>query len=203
MALGDTKSNRNALAAGFFVNLGLNPLLTFTFNLGVTGLALATVIIKTGSMIYLFWIQNYGAEQPARVIETYKKGLMIGLAISVVFIPVMVFLSPTLLGFFSDNPNIINTGATYLRIDAIAFFAYVVLFISVASLQAVKQPLFPMFLGIARQLVLPATINYFLIVVYGLPMISLFITIVCVVTVSALVSHCYTLRQLNALNQSI
>ena len=284
MALGDTKSNRNALAAGFFVNLALNPLLTFTFNLGVTGLALATVIIKTGSMIYLFWIlkkelgqwcrpavnfarwrellaqvapasfnmltiilggfitvsfigrfgsehvagysvglrleqvlllpalglftavmaiigQNYGAELPARVLETYKKGLVIGLGISVVFIPVMVFLSPTLLSFFSDNKNIIDTGATYLRIDAIAFFAYVVLFISVASLQAVKQPLFPMFLGIARQLVLPASINYLLIVVYDLPMISLFITIVCVVTVSAVVSHWYTLKQLRELTR--
>ncbi len=279
MALGDTKSNRNALAAGFFVNLALNPLLTFTFGLGVTGLALATVIIKAASAAYLFRVlknelgqwcrpafnlpywrelltqvipasfnmltiilggfitvsfvgrfgsehvagyavglrleqvlllpalglftavmaiigQNFGANQPARVLEVYKKGLLIGLAISVVFIPIMVFLSPTLISFFSDNQQIINTGATYLRIDAIAFFAYVVLFISVASLQAVKQPLFPMFLGIARQLVVPAGVNYILIVRYGFPMISLFITIVCVVVISALVSHWYTMRQL-------
>ena len=70
-----------------------------------------------------------------------------------------------------------------------------------ASLQAVKQPLFPMFLGIARQLVLPASINYLLIVVYDLPMISLFITIVCVVTVSAVVSHWYTLKQLRELTR--
>lgn len=283
MALGDTKSNRNALATGFFVNLALNPLLTFTLNMGVTGLALATVIIKTGSTLYLFWVlkrelgewskpafnfswwrellvqvvpasfntltiilggfitvsfigrfgsehvagyavglrleqvlllpalglftavmaiigQNYGAEQPGRIIETYKKGLTIGVGLSVLFIPVMVLLSPALLSFFSKNQQIIDTGSTYLRIDAIAFFAYVVLFISVASLQAVKQPLFPMFLGIARQLVIPATINYLLIVIYGFPMISLFITIVCVVVISACVSHWYTLKQLNQLN---
>ncbi len=282
MALGDTKSNRNALATGFFINLALNPLLTFTLNMGVTGLALATVIIKSGSTCYLFWVlkkelgewtrpafnfsywrellaqvvpasfnmltiilggfitvsfigrfgsehvagyavglrleqvlllpalglftavmaiigQNFGAEQPARIVETYKKGLLIGLGVSVLFIPVMVFLSPTLLGFFSKNQQIINTGATYLRIDAVAFFAYVVLFISVASLQAVKQPLFPMFLGIARQLVIPAGINYLLIVVYGFPMISLFFTIVCVVVISACVSHWYTLKQLKKL----
>jgi len=56
MALGDTKSNRNALALGFFINLALNPLLTFVVGLGVTGLALATVIIKLLSAAYLFWV---------------------------------------------------------------------------------------------------------------------------------------------------
>jgi Na+-driven multidrug efflux pump len=282
MALGDTKSNRNALAAGFFANFALNPLLTFTLGLGVTGLALSTVIIKICSALYLYYVlnktlgryskpafnlsrwrglaaqvlpasfnmltiilggfitvyfigrfgsehvagyavglrleqvlllpalglfnavmaiigQNYGAENHHRILETYKKGLLIGLGISILFIPVMIFLSPALMSFFSSNPNIINTGATYLRIDALAFFAYVVLFISVASLQAVKQPLFPMFLGIFRQLVLPAGINTVLIVVLGLPMISLFFTIVSVVIVSAVVSHWYTYRQLRAL----
>ena len=283
MALGDTKSNRNALAAGFFANFALNPLLTFGLDLGVTGLALSTVLIKTCSAIYLFWVlkktlrqsarpafsfsqwrellaqvlpasfnmltiilggfitvsfigrfgsqhvagysvglrleqvlllpalglfnavmaiigQNFGAGHTDRILETYKKGLIIGLGMSVVLIPIMVFLSPAMMRLFSENAEIINTGSTYLRIDAIAFYAYVVLFISVASLQAVKQPLFPMFLGIARQLVVPASINAYLILVLGYPMISLFITIVCVVLLSAMVSHWYTWRQLNQLS---
>lgn len=283
MALGDTKSNRNALAAGFFANFALNPLLTFTLGLGVTGLALSTVIIKVISALYLFYVlkktlgatsrpafnfsrwrelaaqvvpasfnmltiilggfitvyfigrfgsehvagyavglrleqvlllpalglfnavmaiigQNYGAANHHRILDTYKKGLLIGLVISACFIPVMIFLSPALMSIFSNNPDIISTGATYLRIDALAFYAYVVLFISVASLQAVKQPLFPMFLGIIRQLVLPASINTVLIVVLGYPMISLFFTIVSVVIVSALVSHWYTYKQLRALS---
>ncbi len=284
MALGDTKSNRNALAAGFFANFALNPLLTFVLGLGVTGLALSTVIIKVCSALYLFHVlkrtlgktakpafnpakwrellaqvlpasfnmltiilggfitvsfigrfgshhvagysvglrleqvlllpalglfnavmaiigQNYGAGHTDRVLETYKKGLIIGLVLSVFLIPVMVFLSPTLMSFFSDNQDIIATGSTYLKIDAIAFYGYVILFISVASLQAVKQPLFPMFLGIARQLIIPATINAYLILVMGFPMISLFITIVCTVLVSAVVSHWYTYRQLTRLGQ--
>ena len=53
MALGDTKSNRNALVVGFFVNLGLNPLLTFGLDMGVAGLAWATLIIKFASALYL------------------------------------------------------------------------------------------------------------------------------------------------------
>jgi len=231
MALGDTKSNRNALAVGFFVNLLLNPLLTFSFGWGITGLALATVIIKAASAIYLYHVlgqaigrrpkprldmarwfallrqvlpasfnmltiilggfitvsligrfgsdhvagyavglrleqvlllpalglnaavmaiagQNYGAQQYQRVLQTYQTALLIGLMMAVVSIPVMIFLSPAMMMLFTSNAAIQQTGAVYLRIDAIAFYAYVVLFMSTAILQSMKQPLFPMLLGI-------------------------------------------------------
>lgn len=285
MALGDTKSNRNALAFGFFVNLGLNPLLTFTLGLGVSGLALATVTIKLASAIYLFWIlskrlgrwskpkfnvrhylellrqvlpasfnmltiitggfitvslvgrfgsehvagyavglrleqvlllpalglntavmaiagQNFGAGLTGRVQETYRKGLMVGLVMAAVSIPVMVFLSPAMMDLFTTDQSIRNTGAAYLRIDAIAFYAYVVLFLSNASLQAIKQPMFPMFLGIARQVVIPVSINYVLIVLFDFPMMSIFYTIITVVVLSALIAHWYTNRQLGMLQEA-
>ncbi len=285
MALGDTESNRNALAVGLLANFALNPVLIFVLDLGVAGLAIGTIIIKLATAIYLYsvlkkrvgkwvrpafnfkdWVellrqvapasftmltmvlggfitvgfigrfgsqsvagysvglrieqllllpalglnsavmslvgQNFGANNPARIKETYTKALYTGLGIAIFSIPVMIFLSPALLGFFSSSETIINTGTTYLRIDALAFFAYVVLFISVASLQAIKKPIFPMYLGIARQLVLPATINYLLIVVFGLPMIWLFITIISVVICSAIVSHWYTWRELGRLMPS-
>jgi len=279
MALGDTKSFRNALGIGFVVNFALNPLLTFGLNLGVTGLALATVLIKVGSAAYLLQIlrhrlqqsafpkiqldrwskllkqivpaslnmlmiifgsfitiyfigrfgdnqvaaynvglrleqvfllpalgmnaavmaiasQNFGAGNHDRVAETYKRSISIALGMAALFIPIMVFASPMMIGFFSKDPEIIATGSAYLRIDAIAYFAYAVLFLSVAVLQARKQPIFPMLLGIARQLVVPASINYVLIMRLEMPMISVFITIVAVVVVAATVSHWWTMRQI-------
>lgn len=282
MALGDTKSNRNMLAFGFFVNLALNPLLTFGLGLGVSGLALATVIIKGASSLYLFWVlakrlgrwstpkfntaeyvellrqvlpasfnmltiilggfitvslvgrfgsehvagyavglrleqvlllpalglntavmaiagQNFGANNGERVLETYKKGLLIGLFMAAVSIPVMLFLSPAMMNFFSQDESIISTGAAYLRVDAIAFYAYVVLFLSTASLQAIKQPFFPMLLGIGRQLVLPVSINYVLVVLFDFPMMSIFYTIISIVVLSAILAHWYTYRQLSNL----
>ena len=143
--------------------------------------------------------QNFGANKMGRLVEIYKKALWTGFFIAAVSVPIMIFLSPILLGFFSANEQMIKTGTTYLRIDAIAFFAYVVLFISVASLQAIKKPMFPMFLGIARHLTLPVSVNYLLIVVFEMPMITLFISIVIIVLASAVVSHIYTWRQLNRL----
>jgi len=282
MAMGDTIANRNVLMVGFFANFLLNPLFTFVLNFGVRGLALATVVIKIASALYLFrvlaqktgrWVkpafhlrkivallrqvlpasmnmltiilggfisvayigrfgsdhvagyavglrleqvlllpalglntavmaiagQNFGAGQFDRVRETYVKGLTIGLGMAAVSIPIMVFLSPALMDIFTDSEAIKNTGASYLKIDAIAFYAYVVLFLSVALLQSIKQPMFPMVLGIARQLVVPASINYLLIVVFDYPMISIFYTIIGVVVLSALVSHWYTRKVLGNL----
>jgi Na+-driven multidrug efflux pump len=115
-----------------------------------------------------------------------------------VSIPVMVFLSPAMMGFFTADEAIKQTGAAYLKIDAVAFYAYVVLFLSTATLQAMKQPMFPMVLGIARQLVIPVSINYWLIVYLDYPMMSVFYTIVSVVVIAAFVAHWYTMRQLTS-----
>jgi putative MATE family efflux protein len=284
MALGDTKSNRNALAIGFFANFVLNPLFTFGFGLGVTGLALATVVIKLATAFYLLrvlakrlninikpafdwprWLallkqvlpasfnmltiilggfitvaligqfgsnhvagytvglrleqvlllpalglnsavmaiagQNMGAGKSSRVAETYQKSLVIGLAMALVSIPIMYFLSPLMMGLFTNNETIKSTGVTYLRIDTLAFYAYVVLFQSVAILQAMRKPMFPMYLGIARQLVIPAAINYVLIVLWDYPMVSMFYTIVIVVMLSAVVAYFYTKREIARLPQ--
>lgn len=282
MALGDTRSNRNALAIGFFANFALNPLFTFGLGLGVTGLALATVVIKFGTAFYLLRVlarrlnirirpaldwprwktlllqvlpasfnmltiilggfitvaligrfgseyvagytvglrleqvlllpafglnsavmaiagQNLGAGSGARVAETYRKALLIGLALSLLLMPVMYFLSPLMMSFFTDNEVITNTGVSYLMIDTFAFYAYVVLFQSVAMLQAMQKPMFPMYLGIARQLIIPAGINYVLIVLWGYPMVSMFYTIVIVVVLSAVVAYFYTRREIGRL----
>lgn len=57
VAKGDTKSYRNTLVIGFFLNLALNPLFIYGFlfipPLGVAGIALATVLVQVFSIIFL------------------------------------------------------------------------------------------------------------------------------------------------------
>lgn len=57
VAKGDTKSYRNTLIIGFFLNLALNPLFIYGFlfipPLGVAGIALATVLVQVFSIIFL------------------------------------------------------------------------------------------------------------------------------------------------------
>ncbi|MBL4743429.1 MAG: MATE family efflux transporter [Cycloclasticus sp.] len=285
MAMGDTVTNRNALIIGFFANLVLNPLLTFGLDMGVAGLAWATLIIKFASAIYLLTVlsrklgykpfpafdkavslkilrqvlpasfnffimiigsliitgfvsrfgdyavagysvglrleqvlllpalglnsavlaiagQNYGAKKHRRIAETYRKGLILSFGISIICIPTMIFLSPHMMAFFSTQTDIINTGVTYLRIDALAFFCYVTLFISVATLQAIKQPDFPVIMGLFRQLLLPLAVNYVLIIVMGYPIEWLFSSVAIIVFISMLITLLYTRSRLKMLSVS-
>ena len=57
-AQGDTRSYRNILIISFFLNIILNPLFVFGFGiippLGISGLAIATIISQLISLIYIF-----------------------------------------------------------------------------------------------------------------------------------------------------
>jgi putative MATE family efflux protein len=66
-ARGDTKTYRNVLIAGFFLNLGLDPLFMYGLSLGSfqvipameeTGIALATILIQLASSLYLLHVQR-------------------------------------------------------------------------------------------------------------------------------------------------
>ncbi len=277
IGFGDTRSNRNALAVGFCANFLINPLLTFVLDMGVSGLAWSTVLIKLLSTIYLayalkrhthrmirpkldvgIWLellrqiipagvnmlsiilggfitvsfigrfgsefvagyavglrleqvlllpalglnsavlaiagQNFGAGKSERVIETYYASLKIGAVMTCFSVPIMLFLSPLMMSLFSGNESIITTGSTYLRVDAVGFFAYVVLFLSTACLQAIQKPGFPMVLGLFRHLLLPAVVNFIFIVQLNLPLISVFVSLIIIVLISAILSHKYTQR---------
>jgi putative MATE family efflux protein len=52
-AQGDTRSYRNALVVGALVNVALDPLMMFTFGMGVAGIAWATVLVQAGTLAYL------------------------------------------------------------------------------------------------------------------------------------------------------
>lgn len=51
---GDTRSYRNAQLVGLLANIVLDPLFMFTFGMGVTGVAVATIIIQLGVVIFMF-----------------------------------------------------------------------------------------------------------------------------------------------------
>ena len=58
-AVGDTKSYRNVLIAGFFINSLLSPTLAFGWIgfpvLGITGIAIATIVTNALGVLYLWF----------------------------------------------------------------------------------------------------------------------------------------------------
>ena len=252
-ALGDTKSFRNFLVAGFVLNCVFDPWLIYgglgVPALGLAGIALATVLIQLLGCLYLgvrvwrtglisdksltdivpqpgpfrdiarqgfpagihmvtvgigFFIityfaalfgkeavaaygiairveqiallptiglnvatlaivaQNNGARLFDRIHQTLTTALRYGAAIMTLGTIAVFAAAGPVMGLFTSDPVVISIGTTYLRIAAFILYAYVILFVHVAALQGVKRPLFAIWIGLARQIVLPVIVFYVL-----------------------------------------
>ncbi len=102
--------------------------------------------------------QNYGAKNMVRVRETLNKALFYGFLISLFGFILLFFLSPLLMGIFTDDPLVLPEGERFLRIMSFLLYAYVVLFVHVACMQGIKKPMFALWIGLWRQIVAPVTL---------------------------------------------
>ena len=83
--------------------------------------------------------QNYGAKNFLRVKESYFKAITYGFII-MIFSGLIVYLSADkIVSIFSDNPNVIEFGAKYLKISAFIFPAYPIFFISNGLFMSLKK----------------------------------------------------------------
>jgi putative MATE family efflux protein len=106
--------------------------------------------------------QNNGAGLFHRVQEAMGTALRYG-GIIMTFGTIGVFaLARPWMSFFTDDGKVIEMGATYLRIDALVLYAYVLLFVHVAAMQGIKRPMFALWIGFYRQLVAPGVVFYVL-----------------------------------------
>ncbi len=251
---GDTKSYRNVLIVGFFLNLILDPLFILGWfglpKLGTAGVGLATVIVQAISAVYLgikvynssafdfelfkkakvsfkIWKdilaqsipatlnmmtialgvfvinyfvirlagdatiaaygaairieqlallpaigintaaltitgQNYGAKNYERIVEVFKKTMLYAVGIMVIAMIVIYPTAPMLIRIFNQDPDVIEAGTVYLRIEYICFTTYVIMNIAISVLQGLKRPGIAIWIGLYRQIIMPIVLFYFL-----------------------------------------
>jgi len=98
--------------------------------------------------------QNFGAKNYLRVKESYFKAVMYGFSLMIIC-GIIIFLSADkIVSIFSDNPNVIDFGTTYLKISALIFPAYPVFFISNGFFMAIKKSTYSMHLNLIRNVIL-------------------------------------------------
>ena len=257
-ARGDTKTYRNFLIFGFFLNLLLNPELMFGWlgfpALGLAGVAWATFIIQVLGVVYMaraiynedilckncfrmfvprskyvrsiagqgfpaslnmmtiavgifiitYFIapfgkvavaaygiatridqiallpsiglniaaltligQNNGAKQFERCKEVYKTVTRYGIFVSTIgMIGVFLFARP-LMQLFSQDMAVVDTGAIYLKISVLVYWAYSILFIATSVLQGLKKPNFAIWIGLYRQIAAPLLVFYLFSIALG------------------------------------
>ncbi len=140
--------------------------------------------------------QNNGAKNFARVRETYKLSLFYG---SLVIVPLAVaiwFLQNQLYPLFvtakdaTDAAEIVRLGREYTTVVIGLFWGYIFLFITVGALQSVKRPMFGLWIGLFRQVVMPLIV-FTLVIRTGGNYLSVWWSIFWIVWLSAIIALVY------------
>ncbi|MFT6806608.1 MAG: Na+-driven multidrug efflux pump, partial [Glaciecola sp.] len=72
-------------------------------------------------------------------------------AVTLIATPILLFGGGKAMSLFSDDPEVIRVGFSYLRVDAFLFPIYMMLFSINSFLQALKKPIWTLWISIYRQ----------------------------------------------------
>jgi Na+-driven multidrug efflux pump len=150
--------------------------------------------------------QNNGAKYFNRVREAYKLSLWYG---SIVLIPMAIIIwlvSDRLYPLFitSENPEtaaeIVRLGREYTTVILGLFWGYIFLFITISALQSVKRPMFGLWMGLFRQVILPI-VAFTLVLRSGGNYLDIWWSIFGIVWFSAIIAIVYGMRVFRSLEK--
>lgn len=99
--------------------------------------------------------QNFGAKIYTRVKEVYVKSLFFGICFMAVAGIIIYFSSTIVISLFTDDQKVIESAVIYLKIAALIGPAYPIFFVTSALFQAIKKPIFSLYMTILRLTLLP------------------------------------------------
>ena len=121
--------------------------------------------------------QNFGAKAFDRIRELYTKALFFGCSFMIVAGIILFFGAEFFVTLFTDNKEAIKHGAIYLKVAALIGPIYPAFFITTAVFQAVKKPLFSLYLSILRLTAFPFLSLWYVINIRGGDYADIFYTI--------------------------
>ena len=122
--------------------------------------------------------QNFGSKQYSRVIETYTKGLYLGIFLLSVLGVIFFFTSEIVINFFTSNNEAIKYGSTYLKISSFMFPAFPFFFIGNATFQGLKKAIIVMYMSILRWVIIPLIVLSIVFNNFDKNFINIFISLV-------------------------
>jgi putative MATE family efflux protein len=121
--------------------------------------------------------QNFGAKAYNRIRELYTKALFFGSSFMAVAGIILFFGAEFFVSLFTDNQEALKHGVIYLKVAALIGPIYPVFFITTAVFQAVKKPLFSLYLSILRLTAFPFLSLWYVINIRGGDYEDIFYTI--------------------------
>lgn len=141
--------------SGFVVQFALKEfggaaVAAYGVALRIEQILLLPVLGMTGALLPIAG-QNYGAKDYERVRASLKICWTIGFIMSAIAAPLLLFGGQFAMALFSNNTEVIRIGTSYLRVDAFLFPVYMMLFSINSLLQALKKPIWTLWISIYRQ----------------------------------------------------
>ncbi len=121
--------------------------------------------------------QNFGAKAYDRIRELYTKALLFGSSFMAIAGIIIFFGAEFFVSLFTDNQEAVISGAIYLKVAALIGPIYPVFFITTAVFQAVKKPLYSLYLSILRLTAFPFLSLWYVINIRGGDYEDIFYTI--------------------------
>ncbi len=121
--------------------------------------------------------QNFGAKAYDRIRELYSKALLFGSSFMAIAGIIIFFGAEFFVSLFTDNQEAVKSGTIYLKIAALIGPIYPVFFITTAVFQAVKKPLYSLYLSILRLTAFPFLSLWYVINIKGGDYEDIFYTI--------------------------
>lgn len=147
--------------------------------------------------------QNFGAERIDRIRETLRVSLRYGTLLAIFGTAAALLYGRELMGIFTKDGSVIDTGVGFLAVEAYVLPSYVLLYICVSAMQGIKQPMFGLIIGLYRQIAGPVFVFHLFTVVMGLGLIGIWWGIFGITWSAALVVVVYVSRTLAKLEKDM
>ena len=121
--------------------------------------------------------QNFGAKNYNRIRELYTKALFFGSSFMAAAGVVLFFGAEFFVSQFTDNVEAIYHGAIYLKVAALIAPIYPVFFITTAVFQALKKPIYSLYLSVLRLTAFPFLSLWYVINIRGGDYADIFYTV--------------------------
>jgi putative MATE family efflux protein len=141
--------------------------------------------------------QNNGAAKYDRVLQTIRTAIRYSLYLNTIAALCIFLFSKYMINIFTSDPVVIETGINYLSVAAFITWAYGLLFVTDSILRGLKRPLFPLIMGIFRQVILPLPAFWLATTVFTISILGVWWIIFAIVWVSAFIAMIYVQNVVN------
>lgn len=141
--------------SGFVVQYALkgfgeDAIAAYGVALRIEQILLLPVLGMTGALLPIAG-QNFGAKENDRVRAALAFCWKAGFAMTVIATPALWFGGGAAMAVFTDDANVIAMGTSYLRVDSFLFPIYMMMFSINSLLQAMKRPIYTLWISVYRQ----------------------------------------------------